>query len=141
FIGLPGTFTALGAVGVLGTLWPVSDAATALLMAKFYELHMGSGLPPPTAFRLAQLSLRQATNAELNTYATTAASQGRLEGRHVSEIEQELSERSVSRNNSAIEAFARTQRTGDKEKANTSAQVSRPYEHPYFWGGFVYTGL
>ncbi len=30
FIGLPGTFTALGAAGVLGTLWPVSDAATAL---------------------------------------------------------------------------------------------------------------
>ena len=46
FIGLPGTFTALGAAGVLGTLWPVSDAATALLIAKFYELHMGRGARP-----------------------------------------------------------------------------------------------
>jgi CHAT domain-containing protein len=43
FIGLPGTFTALGAAGVLGTLWPVNDTATALLIAKFYELHMGAG--------------------------------------------------------------------------------------------------
>ena len=55
FVGLPGTFTALGAVGVLGTLWPVSDAATALLIAKFYELHMGQRLAPPTALRRAQL--------------------------------------------------------------------------------------
>jgi CHAT domain-containing protein len=46
FIGLPGTFTALGASAVVGTLWPVSDAATALLMAKFYELYMGKQVPP-----------------------------------------------------------------------------------------------
>ena len=41
FIGLPGAFIALGATGVVGSLWPVSDAATALLMAMVYELHMG----------------------------------------------------------------------------------------------------
>ena len=46
FVGLPGTFTALGAAGVLGTLWPVSDAATALLIAKFYDLHMGERTEP-----------------------------------------------------------------------------------------------
>ena len=65
FIGLPGTFTALGAAGVLGTLWPVNDTATALLIAKFYDLHMGGRLAPPTALRQAQLWLRQATNADL----------------------------------------------------------------------------
>jgi CHAT domain-containing protein len=58
FVGLPGTFTALGAAGVLGTLWPVSDAATALLIAKFYDLHMDGRLPPPTALRRAQAWLR-----------------------------------------------------------------------------------
>ena len=88
FIGLPGTFTALGAAGVLGTLWPVSDAATALLIAKFYELHMGQRLTPPTAFSRAQTWLRQATNADLPVYARLAAKQGRLEARHVAEIEQ-----------------------------------------------------
>ena len=46
--------TALGAAGVLGTLWPVSDAATALLMAKFYDLHLEAGLDPPTALNQAQ---------------------------------------------------------------------------------------
>jgi CHAT domain-containing protein len=49
FIGLPGTFTALGAAGVLGTLWPVADTATALLIARFYDLHMSGKLAPPTA--------------------------------------------------------------------------------------------
>ena len=43
FVGLPATFIALGAAGVLGTLWPVSDAATALLIARFYELHLTEG--------------------------------------------------------------------------------------------------
>src|SRR5262245_14325057 len=75
FIGLPGTFVALGAAGVVGTLWPVSDAATSLLIAKFYELHLGAArLPPPTALRQAQLWLRQSTNASLAAYATVAAS-------------------------------------------------------------------
>ncbi len=94
---MPGTFTALGAAGVLGTLWPVSDAATALLIAKFYELHMGQGLPPPTALYRAQAWLREATNADLATYARVAAKQGRLESRHVAEIEQELSEEGLTR--------------------------------------------
>ena len=49
FIGLPGTFTALGAAGVLGTLWPVSDAATALLIARFYEQYWNANLTPPAA--------------------------------------------------------------------------------------------
>lgn len=76
FIGLPATFTALGAAGVLGTLWPVSDAASALLIAKFYELHMGAGLRPPTALRRAE---------------------GRLQGRHLTEIEEALSPEGLAR--------------------------------------------
>ena len=49
FIGLPGAFVGLGAAGVLGTLWPVADDATALLMAKFYELHIEGAVAPSTA--------------------------------------------------------------------------------------------
>jgi CHAT domain-containing protein len=36
-IGLPATFLAGGAAAVLGTLWPVHDRATALLVARLYE--------------------------------------------------------------------------------------------------------
>jgi CHAT domain len=47
FIGLPATFMQIGATGVLGSLWQVDDLATALLMARFYDLHLGAGLTPP----------------------------------------------------------------------------------------------
>jgi CHAT domain-containing protein len=105
FIGLLGAFTALGAAGVVGTLWPVSDTATPLLMARFYELHMGEGLPSPTALNRAQTWLRAATNLDLQGYARLAAKEGRLDSDHVAEIEEELTEEGLrrSRNNSAIE--------------------------------------
>ena len=144
FIGLPGAFTALGATGVLGTLWQVSDAATALLIAKFYELHMGEGLAPPTALRQAQLWLRQASSADLEAYARGAAGQGRLESRHVAEIAEDLSEVRLkrSRNAALIQWIAPdVTRADDKTGSGSASNLARVYAHPYFWAGFVYTGL
>jgi CHAT domain-containing protein len=61
-----------GVPGVVGTLWPVNDLSTALLMIKFYEYHLcgdaraGEGpMPPASALRKAQLWLKEATNADL----------------------------------------------------------------------------
>ena len=137
FIGLPGTFTALGAAGVLGTLWPVSDAATALLIAKFYELHIGSGLGPPAALRGAQTWLRKATDDDLNVYAKVAAAQGRLHSRHLNEIEEALNvngpERSPSR--------ALVQSAGPDPSTASAKAPARRYAHPYYWAGFILTGL
>jgi CHAT domain-containing protein len=145
FIGLPGTFTALGAAGVLGTLWPVNDAATALLIARFYELHLGEKLAPPTALRRAQIWLRQATNAELQAYARGAARQGRLEARHLSELEVDLSEDGLkrSRNATAIQWLEPTEaeRAAPGKPTPAAKRLARPYTHPYFWAGFIYTGL
>jgi CHAT domain-containing protein/tetratricopeptide (TPR) repeat protein len=147
FIGLPGTFTALGAAGVLGTLWPVSDAATALLIAKFYDLHMDRRLLPPAALRRAQAWVRQATDAQLRAYARVAAGRGRLERRQLSEIEAELSEAGLTRSrNSVLIEWGPTEETrgpdkpGEKRRAGAD-RVARPYAHPYFWAGFIHTGL
>lgn len=109
FIGLPGAFSALGAAGVVGTLWPVSDDATALIMAKFYELHLAKGMSPPAALRQAQLWLRDATADTLNQYAAAM----RLEDGQSAPL--------IS--------------------AASGAADTRPFSHPYYWGGFVYTGL
>jgi CHAT domain-containing protein len=143
FIGLPGAFVALGAAGVLGTLWPVSDGATALLIGRFYELHMGQGLAPPTALRKAQDWLRRATNVDLQAYARVAASQGRLESRQLREIEQELSEEGLrrSRNNAIIEWDTPYGSPGEGTNRSVNAdRIARPYAHPYFWAGFIHTG-
>jgi CHAT domain-containing protein len=143
FTGLPVAFTALGATGVLGTLWPVSDAATALLIAKFYELHMGAGLSPPTALSKAQAWLRAATNDELGAYARTAASQGRLESRQLAGIEAELSPEGLarSRNSALFKWLTPDNKAADGAKAAEAKRLTRPYEHPYYWGGFIHTGL
>lgn len=131
FVGLPNSFAALGAVGILGTLWPVSDSATALLIAKFYDLHLGKGLPPPTALRQAQLWLRDASKAAIEAYAETAVTAGRLERRHLAEIAQDM------------DPAARANRMGGVVPAVAApvAAEPKPYAHPYYWGGFVYTGL
>ena len=60
FIGLPVAFLQAGASGVIGTLWPVDDVSTALIMMKFYELYLAKGTPPALALRHAQLWLRDA---------------------------------------------------------------------------------
>jgi CHAT domain-containing protein len=144
FIGLPGTFTALGATGVLGTLWPVSDAATTLLIARFYDLHLGQGLPPPTALSRSQAWLRQATNVDLQAYARAAARRGQLKSRHLRDIEQELGADALqsSRNNALVEwATPDPTRAPNKKVYGSPNRVARPYAHPYFWAGFIYTGL
>jgi CHAT domain-containing protein/tetratricopeptide (TPR) repeat protein len=145
FIGLPGTFAALGAAGVLGTLWPVSDTATALLIAKFYELHMDDRLPPSTALWRAQLWLRQATNADLQGYARIAARQGRLERSRAAQIGEALSAEGLTRSRSraaAVEWVAGDPPNAPRKRtARTAERLARPYAHPYYWAGFIYTGL
>ena len=143
FIGLPGTFTALGAAGVLGTLWPVSDTATALLIAKFYELHLGERVPPPTALRRAQLWLRQASNLDFIAYANAAARQGRLDKYHVAAIAEELSEMGLKRSRKAalVQWVAPKTPPGKPAPSVRGERLAQPYAHPYYWAGFIYTGL
>jgi CHAT domain-containing protein/tetratricopeptide (TPR) repeat protein len=57
-IGLTRGLMYAGARGVLASLWPVHDRATASLMSAFYEGMLGPRrLPPPAALREAQLKL------------------------------------------------------------------------------------
>jgi CHAT domain-containing protein/tetratricopeptide (TPR) repeat protein len=141
FIGLPGTFSALGAAGVIGTLWPVSDAATALLMAKFYELYLDSKLSPPSALHRAQKWLRQATRVELEKYAQTMAAKGQLAARQRDLLTSDMQQGANARSRIGS---AQTPRAPAGQKGSDRAaprQTARPYAHPYFWAGFVFTGL
>ena len=142
FIGLPGAFTALGAAGVLATLWPVSDAATALLMAKFYDLHLEAGLDPPAALSGAQAWLRDATGVDLNGYAEVAAARGRLQAAQVASIAKELRPESLSRSgrNAPLEPITTGSNAMGAVQTESPRGTAHPYAHPYYWAGFIFTG-
>jgi len=148
FVGLPATFLQLGAAGVLATLWQVDDLATALLMARFYELHLGMGLAPPTALKHAQSWLRSSTQEELVAYAGSAGAAARLDTARLAELQGTLA--SLQRGSTRHAAVWNRLRTRGEAgtgapdgaaKADHAGSGHRPFAHPYFWGGFVYTGL
>jgi len=58
FIGLAGGFILAGAGAVVGSLWPVDDVSTALLMERVYQRMIG-GTTHTRALRDAQLWLRE----------------------------------------------------------------------------------
>jgi CHAT domain-containing protein/tetratricopeptide (TPR) repeat protein len=117
FTGLPAAFMRLGAGGVLATLWPVDDLSTALLIARFYDLHRSEKLPPAVALRAAQGWLRGAADGEIKDYLRRAIEEGRLP-------------RDFLRSTDAALRAAMARQTSPK-----------PFAHPYYWSGFTLTGL
>ncbi len=56
-VGLTQAFLYAGTKSLVLSLWQVSDSATAVLMARFYEHMIKEGAPPAEALRAAQLSM------------------------------------------------------------------------------------
>ncbi|MBU0492440.1 MAG: CHAT domain-containing protein [Chloroflexi bacterium] len=121
-------FIQAGVPGVIGTLWPVDDISTALLMERFYvnhlrgdpdeELDTRSPLPPAEALRRAQIWLRKVTAEELAE-------------RFESELAKPDTERAMSYEQ-ASEAWQRF--AIDREKND------QPYAHPVYWAPFMFAG-
>jgi CHAT domain-containing protein len=148
FVGLPSTFMQLGAAGVVSTLWKVDDLATALFMAKFYDLHLDAGLPPATALKQAQAWLREAARTELINYGKEAAAKAKIDGKQFAPLEFKLASRLRSPDTHFDEIANTLQDTtslpasaGRKVEVDDQTLQTRPFAHPYYWGGFIYTGL
>lgn len=120
-------------------------------MAKLYDLHMRERLAPPTAMKRAQTWLRDATRAEIIDYARNAAGRAKLDPSRLAAIEIDLaSRRHVVRQRIGLRdapdgSASPPVATGPAARAPGTAVEnpigSRPFEHPYYWGGFIYTGL
>jgi len=113
FIGLPGAFLQAGAAGVIGSLWSVDDVSTALLMIRFYDLHLGQKVAPAAALRQAQLWLRDATREDLQAYVQATQTNGRLAAREAAMLSTVLGE---------------------------AKPGAKPFNHPYYWAAFEFFG-
>ncbi len=118
-IGLPVGFFQAGVPGVVGTLWPVDDLSTMLLMIKFYDIHIRENQDPVVALRKAQLWLRGVTNIELSE----------LFAKYKADVPNQASTRIAY--GLAKEKFREYTLRNPNE---------RPYEHPNFWAPFVFYG-
>ncbi|MHC8291259.1 CHAT domain-containing protein [Pseudomonas sp. XS1P51] len=65
FVGLPGAFFALGVETVISSMWPVSDEATAVLMAEFYRQMLEEQNDCAQALACAQRHLANGTALQL----------------------------------------------------------------------------
>ena len=113
-IGLPAGFLQAGVPGVVATLWPVNDRSTALLVAEFYQLLFTERQDPAAALASARGHLRDATVRELADW---------FERRYDDSAGTDLG---------AFEAAADFRSHRDPNE--------RPYAHPVYWAGFVYSG-
>ena len=108
-------FNAVGAIGTIGTIWPVFSAASALIMMRFYELHIGSNFNPAQALKEAQLWLRGTTSEEFINYIEGHISDGRI------------SEPSAQK----LLHILKTKKKADE----------CPFSASDFWGGFTLHGI
>jgi CHAT domain-containing protein len=102
-----------GASAVLASLWPVSDASTALLMREFYRLRYVEGRNKAEALREAQLSVMAGSPAG-------PAAAGRA----------------------AISAAGASSAAGPAGAAPQSAPAwtERGFSHPFYWAPFILMG-
>lgn len=126
-VSLPSGLLRCGVPGVVGTLWPVADVSTAMVMVKLYELlreRSAEGWPPlgpAAALAAAQRWLRDAGPAELQSFAE--AHPALL---HVLEAE---------RGAGPVDL-------GELLRRDLRTSAGPPYfDHPYHWAPFVYYGV
>ena len=133
-IGLPGGFLQAGVPAVVGTLWSVNDLSTALLMHRFYELHLqgdsAAGLapqPPVRALRLAQCWLRDLTYQGMYDY--------------FEQHRQLRAARPVSNGERMPGSMLNEGRLAAEEGMVVENPQARPYADPLYWAAFTFSGV
>jgi CHAT domain-containing protein len=100
---------------VLATLWPVSNASTALFVLAFMTSHISRGNRPARALHDAQSWVREATAEQIRDVIATL-------------ITDDIPPQTCA----VLQAF-------DQMLAGTDP-VACVFEHPYYWGSFVLYG-
>jgi hypothetical protein len=107
-----------GAAGVVGALWQVDDAVSALIMGKFYERLLRHHRPPAAALREAQLWVRDASTAEIMRF--------------------------IQESERRVDPESRTSLAHLRETIASATAATPPGEaplaNPILWGGFGFFG-
>lgn len=120
-LALPTFFLERGTTDVLVSLWPGTDGSTMLLMGRFYEA-LKQSAPPAIALHTAQHWLKTLTYGQLLDHYNQLLTH--LQAASPRCLEQLKLARDLT-----------------QEKAQRQGEDFCPYEHPYYWGGFILLGL
>ena len=112
-------FLAAGSAGAVATLWSIDDAATAVLMTRFYE-ELFYGLEPAQALRRAQLWLRDLNEADEAIFLAAHPA-----------LAHEFRRRSANGRAPGLRSASGSDGTD---------QQARPYSCPVYWAAFVLVG-
>ncbi|PHQ33128.1 hypothetical protein CEE69_21955 [Rhodopirellula bahusiensis] len=123
FVSFPSAFLYAGAKNVVGSLWKVSDAATTLLMDRFYH-YIGNGRSVAGALRLSQRWLRG-----LDDDGGEALRSGAELSRHLEQVFRPMARREAE--------YERLRQELKVELASTAA----PFDNPASWAAFGCFGL
>ena len=115
-VGFPSGFLSRNTTYILSTLWIVKEDSTGIFMMEFFR-YLQAGKTPPEALKQAQDWLKNITNSQLAQW--------------YSDRSEEVKQDDI------------TQWDNLSSQASTYQQNPDfvPYENPYFWAGFVLTGL
>jgi CHAT domain-containing protein/tetratricopeptide (TPR) repeat protein len=112
-IGFPAGFLQAGVPGIISTLWAVDDISTALLMIRFYQYHLKENLEPSQALQQAQSWLRNATGKQLRDFGN------------------QFFQKAAKKEPYVYQTMRHFKAIPDK----------KPFAHPYYWAGFVFSGV
>ena len=118
FLGFSQPLLARGARGVVLSLWKVDDAATSLLMVRFYQNLLGKRPGLTTSMSRAE-ALDDAKHW--------------LRDLSSAEIDQEI----AAQDRGTIRPLASSVTTTSEAATRRPATGPRPYSHPYYWAGFI----
>jgi CHAT domain-containing protein len=113
WLGLTSAFLQAGAAQVMGTLWPVSEVASCLLMDRFWQALAGRPTDPLFALSQAQAEIRSLTPDDIRQ--SFAAYQLPSPAREY--VQDQLA---------ALQ--------------NAWPGAAHPLDHPYYWGPFILIG-
>lgn len=130
-------FLCAGARSVVSTLWSVDDLATAIFSILYHQ-NQKQKMARPQALQAAQQTLRTMTGSQFQqTYYTDLVNM--LDARFA-EVK-ERRKRATSQQENEFWGNVLTKIASTSEVLDKHCEQPYPFEHPFYWAGFVCYGL